>query len=112
GRDPSAPRPAPGAGSLDSLRASSDPRPVLCAVMTSRGPPFPARRAAVPTADGGTWAVTIVRRSTGRRRPVAFLSLILLVLAAALGPTPSAAADGDWWDPTARPSPDSGIGVT
>ncbi|MFC9546446.1 discoidin domain-containing protein [Streptomyces sp. NPDC056956] len=56
--------------------------------------------------------MTIVRRSTGRRRPVAFLSLILLVLAAALGPTPSAAADGDWWDPTARPSPDSGIGVT
>ncbi|MEU3948773.1 discoidin domain-containing protein [Streptomyces sp. NPDC029526] len=56
--------------------------------------------------------MTIVRRSTGRRRHFAFLSLVLLVLAAALGPTPSSAADGDWWDPTARPSPDSGIGVT
>ncbi|MEV0692437.1 discoidin domain-containing protein [Streptomyces sp. NPDC050388] len=29
-----------------------------------------------------------------------------------LGPTPSSAAAGDWWEPTARPAPDSGIGVT
>ncbi|MFF1273188.1 discoidin domain-containing protein [Streptomyces marokkonensis] len=46
------------------------------------------------------------------RRHLGVVTLLLLVLAAALGPTPSSAADGDWWDPVARPAPDSGIGVT
>ncbi|GGW97902.1 hypothetical protein GCM10010297_19280 [Streptomyces malachitofuscus] len=46
------------------------------------------------------------------RRDLRIVTLLLLVLAAALGPTPGAAADGDWWDPPARPTPDSGVGVT
>ncbi|MFF5160162.1 discoidin domain-containing protein [Streptomyces sp. NPDC000348] len=46
------------------------------------------------------------------RRHLGVVSLLLLLLTAALGPTPSSAADGDWWDPVARPAPDSGIGVT
>ncbi|MFE9773277.1 discoidin domain-containing protein [Streptomyces sp. NPDC005931] len=51
------------------------------------------------------------RPHRGRRRPAAVVSLLLLVLATALGPTPSSAAD-DWWTPSARPAPDSGINVT
>lgn len=47
-----------------------------------------------------------------RRKHVTVVSLLLLVLAMALGPTPSSAADTDWWVPTARPAPDSGIDVT
>ncbi|CAL9354183.1 hypothetical protein SUDANB176_00537 [Streptomyces sp. enrichment culture] len=47
-----------------------------------------------------------------RRRRVAVVSLLLLVLAAAFGPTPSSAAGGDWWEPAARPAPDSRIDVT
>jgi microsomal dipeptidase-like Zn-dependent dipeptidase len=47
-----------------------------------------------------------------RRRDVTLVSLLLLVLAALLGPTPSSAAGSDWWTPTARPNPDSQIGVT
>ncbi|MFH9043723.1 discoidin domain-containing protein [Streptomyces sp. NPDC017966] len=46
------------------------------------------------------------------RRHLGVVSLLLLVLAAALVPTSSSAAGGDWWDPVARPAPDSGIGVT
>ncbi|MFJ9346659.1 discoidin domain-containing protein [Streptomyces sp. NPDC101237] len=40
------------------------------------------------------------------------MSLLLLVLAVVLGPTPSSAAGGDWWTPAARPAPDVGIGIT
>ncbi|MFI9247478.1 discoidin domain-containing protein [Streptomyces sp. NPDC053086] len=40
------------------------------------------------------------------------MSLLLLVLAVVLGPTPSSAAGNDWWIPTARPAPDSRIDVT
>ncbi|GGZ45237.1 hypothetical protein GCM10010344_08450 [Streptomyces bluensis] len=48
-----------------------------------------------------------------RRRHLALLSLLLVVLAMTLGPAPSSAAAGtDWWTPGARPSPDSGINVT
>ncbi|MFJ3233871.1 discoidin domain-containing protein [Streptomyces sp. NPDC086787] len=47
-----------------------------------------------------------------RRKPVAALSLLLLVLSFALGPTPSSAAGNNWWDPIARPTPDSQINVT
>ncbi|WP_407698775.1 galactose-binding domain-containing protein [Streptomyces acidicola] len=47
------------------------------------------------------------------RRHLALLSLLLVVLSMTLGPTPSSAAAGtDWWTPSARPSPDSGINVT
>ncbi|MFF6815034.1 discoidin domain-containing protein [Streptomyces sp. NPDC012403] len=46
------------------------------------------------------------------RRHLGVVSLLLLVLAAALVPTSSSAVGGDWWDPVARPAPDSGIGVT
>ncbi|MFE1442618.1 discoidin domain-containing protein [Streptomyces sp. NPDC058739] len=48
-----------------------------------------------------------------RRPHVAVVSLLLLLLAMALGPAPSsAAAADDWWNPSARPAQDSGIGVT
>ncbi|RKT03404.1 membrane dipeptidase (peptidase family M19) [Streptomyces sp. 3211.6] len=44
------------------------------------------------------------------------LSLLLAVIAMALAPAPSSAADSasdpGWWNPTARPQPDSGINVT
>lgn len=40
------------------------------------------------------------------------VTLLLLVLAAVLTPTSSSAAGGTWWDPVARPAPDSQIGVT
>jgi microsomal dipeptidase-like Zn-dependent dipeptidase len=56
--------------------------------------------------------VTPTRRWYRRRKNVTILSLLFLVLAMALGPTPSSAAAADWWIPTARPNPDSGIDVT
>ncbi|MEU4037278.1 galactose-binding domain-containing protein [Streptomyces collinus] len=40
------------------------------------------------------------------------VSLLLLLLTAVLSPTPSSAADGDWWNPVSRPAPDSQINVT
>ncbi|MFF3489141.1 discoidin domain-containing protein [Streptomyces sp. NPDC002701] len=54
----------------------------------------------------------MTRQPLHRRRPLTVLSLLLVVLAMALGPTPSSAAGTDWWDPTARPAPDSQINVT
>ncbi|MFF3213497.1 discoidin domain-containing protein [Streptomyces sp. NPDC002886] len=47
-----------------------------------------------------------------RRKPFAVLSLLLGLLALTLGPVPGAAADNGWWNPTARPAPDSQINVT
>ncbi|MGW0400057.1 discoidin domain-containing protein [Streptomyces sp. NPDC003002] len=48
-----------------------------------------------------------------RRSPLTVLSLLLAVVAVVLGPTPaSSAADPGWWNPTARPAPDSEINVT
>lgn len=47
-----------------------------------------------------------------RRKPLAILSLLFALLAMALGPVPGAAADAGWWNPTARPAPDSEIDVT
>ncbi|MEV0412527.1 discoidin domain-containing protein [Streptomyces sp. NPDC050448] len=49
-----------------------------------------------------------------RRRPLALLTLLLAMVAMALGPSPGAAAEGDagWWNPSARPAPDSQINVT
>lgn len=52
-----------------------------------------------------------VRPHRGRKN-VTMLSLLLLVLTMALGPTPSSAAGGDWWIPAARPAPDVRIDVT
>ncbi|MFJ5775388.1 discoidin domain-containing protein [Streptomyces sp. NPDC093094] len=48
------------------------------------------------------------------RRPYSVVVTLLLLMAAmALGPAPSSAAGADdWWNPTARPAPDSQIGVT
>ncbi|MFE9622636.1 discoidin domain-containing protein [Streptomyces sp. NPDC006527] len=54
----------------------------------------------------------MTRRRYRRRRDVTVVSLLLLVLTMALGPTPSSAAGTDWWVPTARPTPDSQINVT
>ncbi|TLS43682.1 hypothetical protein FE633_24165 [Streptomyces montanus] len=56
--------------------------------------------------------MTMIRRPHHRRRPLTVLSLLLIVMAMALGPTPSSAAGTDWWVPTARPAPDSEINVT
>ncbi|MEU6066757.1 MULTISPECIES: galactose-binding domain-containing protein [Streptomyces] len=56
--------------------------------------------------------MTVTGRPYRRRKDVAVVSLLLLVLAAVLGPTPSSAAGNDWWVPTARPTPDSQINVT
>lgn len=49
-----------------------------------------------------------------RRRPIALLALLFAMVAMALGPAPGAAAEGDagWWNPSARPAPDSQINVT
>jgi microsomal dipeptidase-like Zn-dependent dipeptidase len=54
----------------------------------------------------------MAQRPYHRRKDVTVLSLLLLVLAMALGPTPSSAAGTDWWIPVARPTPDSQIDVT
>lgn len=49
-----------------------------------------------------------------RRRlgSVTVVSLLFAVLALVLGPVPSSAAQSNWWEPSARPAPDSQIGVT
>ncbi|MEU9917105.1 discoidin domain-containing protein [Streptomyces sp. NPDC051001] len=54
----------------------------------------------------------MTRCSYRRRKDVTVVSLLLFVLAIALGPTPSSAAASDWWNPSARPTPDSRINVT
>ncbi|PAZ13688.1 hypothetical protein CLM62_23480 [Streptomyces sp. SA15] len=54
----------------------------------------------------------MAQRPYHRRKDVTVLSLLLFVLAMALGPTPSSAAGTDWWIPAARPTPDSQIDVT
>ncbi|WP_078910196.1 discoidin domain-containing protein [Streptomyces sp. NRRL S-87] len=54
-------------------------------------------------------------RSRSTRRPAAVLSVILAVVAVLLGPATSSSADTTqegWWNPTARPAPDSQINVT
>lgn len=50
-------------------------------------------------------------RSCRSRKNITVVSVLFLVLAAILGPTPSSAAT-DWWTPTARPAPDAQINVT
>ncbi|MFH9863647.1 discoidin domain-containing protein [Streptomyces sp. NPDC017202] len=56
--------------------------------------------------------MTSTGRPYRRHRRITVVSLLLLVLSMTLGPTPSSAAGADWWNPTARPAPDSGIDVT
>ncbi len=56
--------------------------------------------------------MAISRRRYYGRKNITMASLLLLVLAVLLGPTPSSAAGNEWWVPTARPSPDSQINVT
>ncbi|MFI6106384.1 discoidin domain-containing protein [Streptomyces sp. NPDC051310] len=57
--------------------------------------------------------MTLVRRTHGRLRVLAVLSLVLTLLS--LGPAQAgagAASGPGWWDPVARPAPDSRIDVT
>ncbi|MFE9255296.1 discoidin domain-containing protein [Streptomyces sp. NPDC006879] len=60
--------------------------------------------------------MTVIRHShsglRGRLRPLALLSLFLTLLAVALAPSAGATADPGWWNPVARPAPDSDINVT
>lgn len=56
--------------------------------------------------------MTSTGRPYRRHRRITVVSLLLLVLSTTFGPTPSSAAGADWWSPTARPAPDSGIDVT
>ncbi|WP_317447070.1 discoidin domain-containing protein [Streptomyces collinus] len=56
--------------------------------------------------------MTVRRSPDRRRRDIGLVSLLLLLLTAVLSPTPSSAADGDWWNPVSRPAPDSQINVT
>ncbi|MFJ2442923.1 discoidin domain-containing protein [Streptomyces sp. NPDC087658] len=56
--------------------------------------------------------MTMTPRPHHRRRRIALLSSLLALVTLLLGPAPGASADGSWWEPTARPAPDSRIGVT
>uniref|UniRef100_A0AAU2K0B5 Discoidin domain-containing protein n=1 Tax=Streptomyces sp. NBC_00049 TaxID=2903617 RepID=A0AAU2K0B5_9ACTN len=54
----------------------------------------------------------MTRHRHHRRRPIAVLSLLLAMVAMVLGPATTSSADPGWWNPVARPAPDSGINVT
>ncbi|MER7762942.1 discoidin domain-containing protein [Streptomyces sp. NPDC097619] len=54
----------------------------------------------------------MTRPPRGRRRPLALFALLISAMALLLGTVPSSAAENDWWNPTARPAPDSRIDVT
>ncbi|MEU6664230.1 discoidin domain-containing protein [Streptomyces sp. NPDC046821] len=56
--------------------------------------------------------MAIVQPLRRRLRSFTVVSLLLALTALVLGPTPSSAAQSHWWDPSARPVPDSQIGVT
>lgn len=56
--------------------------------------------------------MVIVQPLRRRLGSVTVASLLLAVLALVLGPAPSSAARSNWWEPSARPAPDSRIGVT
>lgn len=56
--------------------------------------------------------MTMAQPPRRRRKSLTVASLLLAVLALALGPMPSSAAESNWWDPTARPTPDAQINVT
>ncbi|QNS05480.1 galactose-binding domain-containing protein [Streptomyces xanthii] len=53
-----------------------------------------------------------VQPSRYRLRSLGVVSVLLAVLALVLAPGPSSAAEPHWWEPTARPAPDSQIDVT
>ncbi|MFE1234566.1 discoidin domain-containing protein [Streptomyces sp. NPDC059442] len=53
----------------------------------------------------------MTRPTRNRRKPLAVLSLLLAMMAVLLAPAPGSAADGAWWNPVARPAPDSEIDV-
>ncbi|MFE1955011.1 discoidin domain-containing protein [Streptomyces sp. NPDC059524] len=53
-----------------------------------------------------------VQPSCYRLRSLGVVSVLLAVLALVLAPGPSSAAEPHWWEPTARPAPDSQIDVT
>ena len=55
--------------------------------------------------------MSMTRPTRNRRKPLAVLSLLLAMMAVLLAPTPGSAADGAWWNPVARPAPDSEIDV-
>ncbi|MEV0225594.1 discoidin domain-containing protein [Streptomyces sp. NPDC050704] len=54
----------------------------------------------------------MTRHPHRRRTRITILSVLLALMALTLGPTSSSAAETDWWNPTARPAPDSQINVT
>ncbi|MFI1765779.1 discoidin domain-containing protein [Streptomyces sp. NPDC020800] len=56
--------------------------------------------------------MTMVQPQHRRLRSLTVASLFLAVMALVLGPMPSSAAESNWWDPSARPAPDSQINVT
>ncbi|MFF3956532.1 discoidin domain-containing protein [Streptomyces sp. NPDC001890] len=56
--------------------------------------------------------MAMVQPPRRRIRSLTVVSLLLAVMTLVLGPMPSSAAEPNWWDPTARPAPDSQIGVT
>ncbi|MFD3517613.1 discoidin domain-containing protein [Streptomyces sp. NPDC058657] len=56
--------------------------------------------------------MVIAQPSRHRLRSLAVMSLFLALAALLLGPVPSSAAEAGWWEPTARPAPDSQINVT
>ncbi|MFI6938074.1 discoidin domain-containing protein [Streptomyces sp. NPDC050418] len=55
--------------------------------------------------------MTMVQPPRRRLGSLTVVSLLLAVMAALLGPTPSSAAETDWWTPTARPTPDAQVNV-
>ncbi|MET9622900.1 discoidin domain-containing protein [Streptomyces sp. NPDC006464] len=55
--------------------------------------------------------MSMTRPTRNRRKPLAVLSLLLAMMAVLLAPAPGSAADGAWWNPVARPAPDSEIDV-
>ncbi|WP_327350880.1 galactose-binding domain-containing protein [Streptomyces sp. NBC_01304] len=56
--------------------------------------------------------MTMARPQRRRLRSLTVASLLLTVMALVLGPVPGSAADTDWWNATARPTPDAQINVT
>ncbi|MGP4045762.1 galactose-binding domain-containing protein [Streptomyces sp. 2A115] len=56
--------------------------------------------------------MTMTGQPHRRRKPITVLSLLLILMAMTLGTTSSSAAETDWWNPVARPAPDSQINAT
>ncbi|MCK7627041.1 discoidin domain-containing protein [Streptomyces sp. RS10V-4] len=57
--------------------------------------------------------MNIVHPSRRRRRSLPVVLLLFAAMTLLLGPTPSSsAAESNWWDPVARPTPDAQVNVT